>query len=190
MGKWIVILSLLLTILSSCGGGGGAEAGCDDLSNSCVYVSLEPKTTDADVANWDVNGDGICDEQPAFQSYYMDVRIRVEPINPDFQTQEVELRDYEVNFKPITQETPALNPKFITVSSSIKPNQEKTVSLEILNQDDAKNLYNWGAYREVFQYFVIIKFHFVEIPSGEETYITRYGYIKVSDFADNCKEGG
>ncbi|WP_461829101.1 hypothetical protein [Aquifex sp.] len=186
MRKLITLITAAL-VLSSCGGGGGGtEAGCDDLGNSCVYVSLEPQTIDADIlVKQDIDGDNICDTA-SFSPFGINIRITVVPINPEAPTSPVELRDYTVSFQPLFQNYPVLPPRQKTLGVLIQPNQELTTSIEILNQNDAIYLANSGALASAFEYNVIIKLHFVEIISGEETTLTRYIYIKAGDFVDNC----
>lgn len=184
----LIILIITVVILSSCGGG-GTEAGCDDLGNSCVYVSLEPQTIDADIiVRQDTDGDNICDTS-SYSPFGINIRIKVVPINPEAPTSPVELRDYTLYFHPLFQNQPTLPSRQKTLGVLIQPNEELTTSIEILTQNDAINLANSGAIIRPFEYNVIIKLHFVEIISGKETTLTKYIYIKAGDFVDNCKVG-
>ena len=184
--RWYLILLTILSFILSCGGGGG-EAGCNDLGNSCVYVSLEPQTIDADIfLKQDTNNDGICDTG-TLQPFLINVNINVQPINQNAPTSPVELRDYTLKFVPANLNTPALQEKQKTISTIVYPNSPKIISIEILNQNDAQYLYLNGAFANLFEYQVIIDFHFVELISGGDATLRKYIYIKVSDFVDQCR---
>lgn len=188
MRKLKILIIAAILILSSCGGG-GTEAGCDDLGNSCVYVSLEPQTIDADIlVRQDIDGDNICDIE-SFSPFGINIRITVVPINPEAPTSPVELRGYTVSFQPLFPNYPVPSARQKTLGALIQPNEELTTSIEILNQNDAIYLANSGALGQPFEYNVIIRLHFIEILSGEETTLTKYIYIKVGDFVDNCTVG-
>ena len=178
MRKWIIAIIAFTVLLSSCGGG-GAEAGCDDLGNSCVYVSLEPQTTNPVIQLHDTNGDKVCDFA---DPYEVTARIRVEPINPSFPTSNVQLVEYRLSFYP--ELLPQISQKLNSVT--IQPGQEKETLITVFSSGDIINLYENNPNQTNYTFQVILNFRFIEENSGKDTWIRAYLTVNLTLSPQNC----